>query len=102
MQTGGFFEVDEKQQYDKKVVNLIINSQVKTEKTNRAYSTMDLYPTTLAALGVKIEGNKLALGTNLFSEELTLIEKYGLEYVNNELMKTSKFYDKNILVKNSN
>ena len=59
----------EKQQYDKKVVNLIINSQVKTENTNRAYSTMDLYPTTLAALGAQIEGNKLALGTNLFSAD---------------------------------
>ena len=59
---------------------------------------MDLYPTTLAALGVNIEGNRLALGTNLFSDEETLIEKYGLEYINNELMKTSKFYDSHILV----
>ena len=59
-----------------------------------------LYPTTLAALGATIKGNKLGLGTNLFSNELTLIEKYGVEYVNNELMKTSKFYNKNILVQN--
>ena len=63
---------------------------------------MDLYPTTLAALGAKIEGDKLALGTNLFSEEQTLIEKYGLEYVDKELMKTSKFYDNNILVQPNN
>ena len=60
---------------------------------------MDLYPTTLAALGATIEGNRLALGTNLFSDEQTLIEKYGLEYVNNELMKVSKFYDNNILIR---
>ena len=51
-------------------------------------------------MGVKIEGDRLALGTNLFSDELTLIEKYGLEYVNEELMKTSKFYNNNILVSN--
>ena len=57
-----------------------------------------MYPTTLAALGAKIEGNKLALGTNLFSEEQTLIEKYGVEYVNNELMRTSQFYDDEILI----
>ena len=97
---ANFFELEEEQQYDKKVVNVIINPAIEPESTNRTYSTLDLYPTTLAALGATIEGNKLGLGTNLFSKELTLIEKYGVEYVNNELMKTSKFYDNNILVQN--
>lgn len=96
---SNFFELEEGQEYDKTVVNVIINSAVETENIkNRQFSTMDLYPTTLAAIGAKIEGNRLALGTNLFSSEQTLIEKYGLEYVNNELMKTSKFYDNHILV----
>ena len=94
-----FFELEEGQEYEKKVVNLIINPAIEAENTARVYSTFDLYPTTLAALGATIEGGRLALGTNLFSEELTLIEKYGLEYVNNELMKISKFYNKKILVK---
>ena len=31
------------------------------------FSQFDMFPTTLAALGVKIEGNKLGLGVNLFS-----------------------------------
>lgn len=96
---SGFFELAEGQEYDKTVVNVIINSAVSTENTkNRQYSTMDLYPTTLAALGATIEGDRLALGTNLFSEEPTLIEKYGIEELNNELRKTSKYYDKHILV----
>ena len=94
-----FFELEEWQDYQKKVLNLIINPAVEVENTNRSYSTMDLYPTTLAALGANIEGNKLGLGTNLFSSEKTLIEKYGVEYVNNELMKVSRFYNNNILVK---
>ena len=93
-----FFNLEEGQDYEKKVVNLIINPTVEPQNTNRIYSTFDLYPTTLAALGAEIEGDRLALGTNLFSNEETLIEKYGLEYVNNELMKTSKFYNNNILV----
>lgn len=93
-----FFNLEEGQDYEKKVVNLIINPAVEPQNTNRIYSTFDLYPTTLAALGAEIEGDRLALGTNLFSNEETLIEKYGLEYVNNELMKTSKFYNNNILV----
>lgn len=95
---SNFFELDETQDYEKKVINIIINSAIEAKDTNRTYSTIDLYPTTLAALGVEIEGDRLALGTNLFSDKPTLIEKYGLEYVNNELRKTSKFYDKNILV----
>ena len=94
-----FFELEDGQEYDKKVVNVIINSAVQAENTtNRKYSTMDLYPTTLAALGVKIDDDRLALGTNLFSNENTLIEKYGIEYINDELMKTSKFYNSHILV----
>ena len=96
---SNFFELEEGQDYQKKVVNVIINPAVEAENTNRAYSTMDLYPTTLAALGANIDGNRLALGTNLFSDEETLIEKYGLEYVNDELMKISRFYNNNILVK---
>ena len=92
-----FFELEEGQEYDKKVVSIIINPVVEAEDSTRTYSTFDLYPTTLAALGAQIEGNRLALGANLFSDEPTLIEKYGLEYVNNELMKTSRFYDNNIL-----
>ena len=94
-----FFELEEWQDYQKKVLNLIINPAVEVENTNRSYSTMDLYPTTLAALGANIEENKLGLVTNLFSSEKTLIEKYGVEYVNNELMKVSRFYNNNILVK---
>lgn len=96
---SNFFELEEGQEYQKKVVNLIINPAVEPESNNREYSTMDLYPTTLAALGANIDGNKLGLGTNLFSNEETLIEKYGLKNVNDELMKISRYYNNNILVK---
>lgn len=94
-----FLNSDEDSEYEKTVINLFINSAVNTENIkNRQFTTMDMYPTTLAALGVKIEGNRLALGTNLFSNEKTLLEKYGKEYVDSELRKTSKFYNNNILV----
>ena len=94
-----FFEPEEGQQYDKKVVNLIINPAVEVENTNRIYSTRDLYPTTLGALGANISGNRLALGTNLFSDEETLIEKYGVQHINDELKKISRYYNNSILVK---
>ena len=58
---------------------------------------MDMYPTTLAALGIKINGNKLGLGTNLFSGEKTLIETIGEDTLERELVKNSKYYNKYIL-----
>ena len=84
--------------YTRTVYNTIINPRVSTENTkNRVFTTVDLYPTTLAALGAKIEGNKLALGVNLFSDEPTLTEKYGLDYLNNEFTKRSVYYNQNII-----
>ena len=96
---ANFFEPEEGEQYEKKVVNVIINPAVEAENTQRTYSTMDLYPTTLGSLGAQIDGNRLGLGTNLFSKERTLIERYGVEYVNDELKKISRYYNNSILVK---
>lgn len=61
------------------------------------FTTMDMFPSTLAALGVKIEGERLGLGVNLFSDEQTLAEKYGYEYMFDELNKMSSFYNRELL-----
>ena len=63
------------------------------KKHNREATTLDMFPTTLAALGVSIEGDRLGMGTNLFSDEETLAEKLGIEKLNEELMYKSKFYE---------
>lgn len=44
-------------------------------------------------MGVKIQGNRLGLGSNLASDTPTLIEKYGLDKVNTELSKNSNYYN---------
>ena len=56
-----------------------------------------MFPTTLGALGVQIEGDRLGLGTNLFSATPTLAEEYGFEHVNYELQKNSDFYNSKFL-----
>ena len=53
---------------------------------------MDVFSTTLAALGFTIEGDRLGLGTNLFSARETLAEQLGYDYLNNELGKSSLYY----------
>lgn len=79
-------------QYDRRTFTAIINSAAKPEEnTERAYNTLDLFPTTLAAMGCKIEGDRLGLGTNLYSSKKTLIEEFGEDYVNGELAKNSEF-----------
>lgn len=84
--------------YQRTIYNAIINSPIKPiNEKNRLFSSFDIFPTTLASLGVKIDGNKLGLGVNLFSEEETLLEKYGKEYMNTEIAKKSFYYDNVIL-----
>lgn len=84
-------DVDEN--YIRTSYNCIINAAVEPLKEkNREFACFDMFPTTLAALGVKIEGDRLGLGVNLFSDKETLTEEYGYEFVNKELQKTSKYY----------
>ena len=80
--------------YQRKCYTAYINAAVEPQRDDyREFATVDNFPTTLAALGVQIEGNRLGLGTNLFSEEDTLIERDGLEFVNTELQKSSDWMD---------
>lgn len=70
------------------VYNCIINSKIITDNVkNRKFSLIDLYPTTLAAMGFELNSNRLGFGTNLFSGDVTLTEKYDLDYIRQELQK---------------
>ena len=83
---------------DRVVYNTIIHSDLETNYfKNRLFTTMDMYPTTLVAMGATIEGDRLGLGTNLFSGKKTILEEKGYDYVNKEIAKRSKFYNKYIL-----
>ena len=81
--------------YRRKAYVAYINAAAKPADPvkTRTYATLDAFPTTLAALGVQIEGNRLGLGTNLFSEKETLSEKYGDYYERVELGKRSAFLE---------
>ena len=84
--------------YTRTIYNCIINPAVEPlREKNREFGTFDMFPTTLAALGVQIEGDRLGLGTNLFSEKPTLCELYGFEALDWELQKKSEFYEERFL-----
>ena len=81
--------------YFRKVYTVYINSAKEvTHPARRNYTTFDAFPTTLAALGAWIEGNRLGLGVSMYSWDKSLIEEYEAWYVNRELAKRSLFMER--------
>ena len=81
--------------YNRTIYNLFINSKTNPEKIkNRIFTTFDMLPSTLSSMGVKIKGERLGLGTNLLSKEKTLAEKYGIDYMDQEIRKKSVYHRK--------
>ena len=98
MQTLFYKDHIKQKDYARTVYNAFINSAIpEANSKNRKFSTMDIFPTVLASMGVKIEGERLGLGTNLFSGKKTLIEEMGYEKFNEELSKKSNYYNKYLL-----
>ena len=79
---------------DRMVYNCFINANYNKEVkiTYRDATSMDMFPTILSAMGYQIEGNRLGLGTNLFSDRYTLPEKMGYKKFNTQLSENSKYY----------
>ncbi len=86
---------DKPEGYERRAYTVILNSAVdrKRKEEKIEYSTLDMFPTTLAALGASIKGEQLGLGINLFSGEKTYVEEYGIDGINREFKKASSFMD---------
>ena len=79
--------------YIRTTYNCIINAQKKpVNEKNRVFTSMDMYPTTLSALGVKIDGDRLGLGTDLFSDRPTLCEELGQDIFMDQIQLNSKYF----------
>ena len=91
------FFVDLSSEYERTIFNLFMNTPTEpVTSKNRGFSSLDLFPTTLSALGVEITGDRLGLGTNLFSTRDTIIEEElirGYEYHQNEAKKDEKLME---------
>mgnify|MGYP002551966365 FL=1 len=80
--------------YQRSTYNAILNSPIlPVHEKNRIFTTMDMFPTTLASLGAVIDGDRLGLGTNLFSDKPTLAEELGFDELNRQLSMGSRFFD---------
>ena len=83
--------------HTRRLYNCFINAdcELAGDISNRVFTSLDLFPTTLSAMGFEISGERLGLGTNLFSTVPTLAEELGYGTFDAELGKYSKFYVKN-------
>lgn len=80
--------------YHRTIFNLILNAPITTDNIkNREFAPFDMFPTILASMGVQFEGDKLGLGTNLFSDKKTLIEEEGLESLQDGLERNSNYFN---------
>ena len=82
--------------YERRVLVSVINGAASPADPDRvrSYTTFDLFPTTLAAMGYSIEGDRLGLGTDLYSPTDTLSESLGMETFSEKLYEHSDFLDK--------
>lgn len=88
--------VENVEYYDRTVYNCFINAQTPAPDnvTNRVFTSLDMFPTTLSALGIKWSSDRLGLGTDMFSGRTTLAEELGYEYLDAELAKSSRYFKK--------
>ena len=86
--------VDGVSYYDRTVYNCFINSSkpVQLSTKHREFCSLDMFPTVLSSMGFEIEGDRLGLGTDLFSSTLTFSEEMGFDCFNEELSKYSRYY----------
>jgi len=78
--------------YYRDMYNCFINAEAEPKRDSVFATTLDLFPTILASLGVDIQGDKLGLGVNLFSDELTLAEELTHAELNHQLRRENSEY----------
>lgn len=104
METDFFTNYNFTDDYQRTQFNLILNPAPEAadisqkRMTNRKYANFDMFPTILTSIGAEIKGDRLGIGTDLFSGKKTLFEQYGVEQANLELEKKSDLYNERILV----
>lgn len=83
--------------YERKTFFTVINGPEYTQDAVREYATLDIYPTIVESLDADVEGDRLGLGTSLYSSVPTLVEELGYEEFNSQLSQKSEYYDSVIM-----
>jgi phosphoglycerol transferase len=80
--------------YLRRPVNIFINSFLEQRHAkNREFSHFDIYPALIDSIGGTYDAAGFGLGRSMNKGEQTLIERLGIDYVNQNLMRKSKLYN---------
>lgn len=77
---------------ERSIYNLFINAK-EPKNTRRSLTQIDLFPSIVEAMGGKIKGHRLGLGTSVFSKKKTLAERYSAEKLEEEMSKRNRLYE---------
>lgn len=73
---------------DERWIDIFMNApKVPVAEEGRLFSDIDMFPTLLSSINFDIDGDRLGLGTDLFSDKKTLLERIGLDSLNKEIGK---------------
>lgn len=74
-------------------VNFLLNSSISRSVEGRRYSSLDMFPTLLEAMGFELDGHAIGLGRSLFADRPTALEHYGVRVLDSLLRERSHQYD---------
>lgn len=75
---------------NRKWVTILINPTKNPETRRRQFTSIDIAPTLLEAMGFDIAEHRFGLGVSLFSDEKTLLEIFGADSLEAELKALSR------------
>ena len=75
---------------DRSNLFFVFGSDIDQKINAKPASMFDVYPTILEAIGYSLKDNQAGLGISLFSDKPTLLEKQGLENLNNMIRNDGK------------
>ena len=85
---------------NRKWVTILINPTKNPETRRRQFTSIDIAPTLLEAMGFDIAEHRFGLGVSLYSEEKTLLEIFGADSLEKELQALAhdpKFFKRFVL-----
>lgn len=83
--------------FPRKTYFCIINGPTPLQNSNRQFTTLDIFPTTLEAMNIDVKGDRLGLGTSLYGARPTLIEEKGFDWLNTQIAHRSMRFEEEIL-----
>jgi len=92
-----YFDGKNEDNYNRFTMNIFINSLLPpNENKNRKISHFDILPLLIESIGGSFNEKGLALGRslNIPEENNTLVEQYGVKFVNEQLKRKSILYNR--------